>query len=573
MTTVLAVAIFAVAALIGAGAMLLALRTTHRARLAEATLAAESRARSDESQLRSEAERLRAQLAAADLRASDLERRLGDTAGAVTARESELAQARHETASGRAEVASLTARVEELGRQLQEVQTARDSAAGAFAQAQQAVADLRAQEATLTTRATELARQLDEVRTERDARAQALDEATQTITALRAAETTFAARLEELTRAQTQLQQAFQALSGEALRQNNEAFLQLARTEFERLHKASSTELRERETAVDALVAPIREGLAKYDEKLQEIERARTQTFGALVERLDSVNASSESLRTETQKLVTALRAPQVRGRWGEVQLKRVCELAGMLEHCDFATQETVGGDDGKLRPDLVVRLVGGKTIVVDAKTPLDAFLDAVGATDESMRRQGLVRHARQVRQHVEALSRKAYWEQFPQAPELVILFLPGESFFSAALEHDPSLIEQAVEQRVILATPTTLIALLKALAYGWRQEALAENAREISALGKELYERLQTMGEHVTRLGSHLSKAVGSYNSAVGSLESRVLVSARKFRDLKAAPGEEIAVLDPIADSTRELRAEELLRVTASSSSQVLPA
>jgi DNA recombination protein RmuC len=372
-------------------------------------------------------------------------------------------------------------------------------------------------------------------------------------------EATFATRLDEMGRAHMQLRDAFQALSADALKNNNAAFLQLARSELEKVRVAAHSDLREREVAIDALLAPIREGLEKYDTKLHDIERARSETFGALTQRLESVSRVSDSLRAETHNLVRALRSPGVRGRWGEVQLKRVCELAGMLDHCDFRTQESVDGEHGKLRPDLVVRLVGGKTIVVDAKTPLEAYLEAMNAPDDEARRSKLLQHARQVRQHVESLSKKSYWEQFEHAPDMVVLFLPGESFFSAALEHDPSLIEQAVDQRVILATPTTLIALLKALSYGWRQESLAQNAQEISTLGKELYERLSLLGGHFDAVGESLGKAVSSYNKAVGSLEGRVLVSARRFRELGAAPGEEIAVVNVVEALPRELQSGEL--------------
>jgi DNA recombination protein RmuC len=264
-------------------------------------------------------------------------------------------------------------------------------------------------------------------------------------------------------------------------------------------------------------------------------------------------------LKSETANLVKALRAPQTRGRWGELQLKRVVEMAGMLDHCDFFEQESTDTEEGRLRPDLVVKLPGGKNIVVDAKAPLAAYLEALEAPDDDARRRALVDHARQVKDHLTKLGRKSYWEQFQPSPDFVVLFLPGETFYSAALEIDPGLIEYGVEQRVILATPTTLIALLRAVAYGWKQEALTENAREVSALGKELYERLATLADHWSDVGKHLGGAVGAFNKAVGSLETRVLVSARKFRDLKVAPeSKEIASTAPLDSVPRALQAQE---------------
>jgi DNA recombination protein RmuC len=300
---------------------------------------------------------------------------------------------------------------------------------------------------------------------------------------------------------------------------------------------------------------PVRDSLDKVDSKIREIEQARAGAYAAIHEQVRNLLETQVQLRTETGRLVTALRSPTVRGNWGEMQLRRVVELAGMLERCDFVSQSTTAGEDVRIRPDLLVRLPGGKTVVVDAKTPLDAYLRAVEATDESTRRARLADHARQVRTQMANLSRKSYWEQFDHAPEFVVLFLPGECFFSAALESDPSLIESGSAQNVILATPTTLIALLRAVAYGWRQEKLAENAAEISTLGKELFKRLSDMGEHWNKVGRSLERAVESYNSATGSLESRVMVSARRFADLKTSPlGVQIAALEPVDKTVRHV-------------------
>jgi DNA recombination protein RmuC len=364
------------------------------------------------------------------------------------------------------------------------------------------------------------------------------------------------------------IRDAFEALSAEALRRNGEAFLQLARTELERAQTGARVDLTEKEKAIADLLAPIKDGLAKYDAKIGEIEKSRAESFGALAERLESVARSSESLRAETQKLAQALRAPAVRGRWGEIQLKRVVELAGMLEHCDFTTQESVAstnGDGRLLRPDMTVRLPNGRTIVVDSKVPLEAYLDAAECGDDARRRERLGDHARQIRTHVESLGGKRYWEQFDGAsPEFVVLFLPGEVFYSAALEHDPSLIEWSVNERVILATPTTLIALLKAVAYGWRQETITQHALEVARLGKELYERLATLGEHFDEAGKGLTRAVSSYNKAIGSLESRVLVTARRFGELGVQTTRDLAALEPIEGTAREIQAAELRALPA---------
>ncbi len=279
-----------------------------------------------------------------------------------------------------------------------------------------------------------------------------------------------------------------------------------------------------------------RDTLARYDETLGQIGRAQAQTAGAIGERLDAVSLAGEALRRETQQLSQALRAPNVRGQWGELQLRRVCELAGMIAYCDFETQTTVRNEDGMQRPDLIVRLPGGRRLVVDAKAPMASYLEASGATDDRTRAKRMADHATSLRGHVQRLAAKKYWAQFTDAPDFVVLFLPGEAFFAAALESDPSLLEAALDDRVLLATPVTLIALLKAAAYGWRQEHVADDAARIVALGRELQERIGTFDEQLTEVGRGLQRAVQSYNRAVGSLETRVLVSARRLSALDGA-------------------------------------
>ncbi len=368
-------------------------------------------------------------------------------------------------------------------------------------------------------------------------------------------------KLAMLDDAQQKLSDAFKALCADALSSNNQSFLHLASTKLAEIQEAVKGDLEKRQTAITEIVKPVRESLDKFDTRIQGLEIARVEAYTSLTEQVKSLQDTQRELRSETSNLVKAMRSPVVRGRWGEIQLKRVVELAGMIDHCDFTTQATVMTLDGNLRPDLVVRLPGQKNIVIDAKAPLEAYLEAIETTDEVMRTQHLQRHARQIRAHMAALAKKAYWEQFKPTPEFVVLFLPGETFFSAALEHDPALIEAGIGQQVILATPTTLIALLHAVSYGWRQENIAQNAQEISKLGKDLYERLASVAGHWSKVGKHLSQSIESYNAAVGSLETRVLVSARRFKALDTTSLQgEIIELEQADIRPRILQAPELL-------------
>lgn len=346
---------------------------------------------------------------------------------------------------------------------------------------------------------------------------------------------TSTAQLAALGEAQQTMRATFETIAADALRHSQEAFLTSTRAELTALQADGAAHAEQREQTIATLLQPVRELLSSYDIRLTQLDRDRTEALGQVAERLLQVHSVSDRLGRETRDLVQALRAPSSRGRWGELQLQRVVELAGMLEYCDFETQLTLQTVDGVQRPDMVVRLPGGSSIVVDAKAPLEGYLAAMDATDEPMRLAALDRHAKQLRAHITALSDRNYWRQFAHAPEFVVLFLPGEAFHAAALERDPSLLEAGVAQRVLIASPTTLIALLRAAAYGWRQERVAESAAQVSALGRELSERLAVFTSHLADVGSSLDQAVTRYNRAVGSFDARVLVAARRFTELGA--------------------------------------
>ncbi|HVU17142.1 MAG TPA: DNA recombination protein RmuC [Candidatus Didemnitutus sp.] len=405
----------------------------------------------------------------------------------------------------------------------------------------------RSRSAALTERARMLAEELESAR-RRVAELETLR--TQAEAALAADHAAAAEKIAQFTEERQRMLESFKAISQDALKLNNQAFLDLARQSFSNLHQQATGDLEKRQQAIDAMVKPIRESLDKVDGKIGEIEKARAEAYGKLSEQLKSLGTAQTQLQAEANKLSVALRSTTTAGTWGELQLRRVVEMSGMSSYCDFVEQES----SGSLRADMVIRLPGGQQLVVDAKAPNDAYREAANATDEAVRAARLADHAAKVRTHIDALGAKNYWEQFQPSPEFVILFLPGDQFLSGALQADPTLIDRAIARKVLLATPATLIALLKAAAYGWRQEDISKNAQFIGELGRELHDRVAVFADHLENVGSALKSAVTHYNKALGSYETNLLSGARKLAEHGAKGAKEIAEPDPIEVAPRDL-------------------
>lgn len=373
---------------------------------------------------------------------------------------------------------------------------------------------------------------------------------------LQASEQNLVEQRQMLADAETKLREAFASLSSDALQKNNEAFLNLAKEKFTTLSTEAAGSLEQRKLQIEGMLKPMQEILGQYQARLHDIEKSRVESYSMLREQLGTLTETQRTLNLQTNQLVSALRRPQTRGQWGEITLRRLVELAGMTARCDFVEQTSVDTEDGRQRPDMLVNLPGGRQIVIDCKASLDAFLDAAAAPDEDNRRLCMIRHAKQVRSRAAELSAKAYWNQFKLSPEYVVMFLPGEAFLYAAAEHDGALIEDCMKNRVILATPTTLIALLKAIEFGWRQEQIAENAEEIRKHGKDLYDRIVVLATHFSKLGNNLEQSVKCYNDVLGSLESRVMVTARKISELGARTDKDLPDLEPVDRQPREVSA-----------------
>lgn len=363
-------------------------------------------------------------------------------------------------------------------------------------------------------------------------------------------------KLTALTKVKEQFTETFSHLSTQALKHNSEEFLKLAEQNLKQYQAHAEGDLAQKEKAIENMVKPIKEALDKTEQQIRNIEKDRKEAYGTLHSHLENMARTQESLQGETRNLVQALRRPEVRGQWGEMTLKRLAELSGMVEYCDFYEQENVNTEDGRLRPDMVIRMPDKREIVVDVKTPLDAYLNAIEATDDVTRKQELVRHARNVKKRVNELADKSYWKQFTNAPEFVVLFIPGDQFLGAALDEDRSLLEEALSKQVILATPTSFVALLRAIGYGWRQERLAENAEHIKQTGEQLYQRLMTYTEHLNKLGKSLENSVKHYNNSVGSFDTRILPSARKFKEMGISTGKDTEQPQKIETTPRQLDA-----------------
>lgn len=393
--------------------------------------------------------------------------------------------------------------------------------------------------------------ELNSVRNELSAEKQAKVEA---LTKLDASQKSFEEQKELIDAMKAEMTDTFNALSSAALKSSSEDFLRLASEHLGKVVAETKGRLGEHQAALDGMIKPLHDTLKRYDEQIRLIEESRHKAYGSLEEQLRTLASTQENLQRETSNLVSALRKPQVRGRWGEMQLRRVAELSGMSMHCDFTEQQSVDTEKGRIRPDMVVHLPMGREIVVDSKASLDAYLDAISAATEEERKTKMEKHAQQVRTHMNKLASKEYWSQFKQSPEFVVLFIPGESFLSAALDSDTTLIEDGIERRVIIATPTTFIALLRAIAYGWRQEQITKNAQEISELGRQLYERVSVLVQHFSSVGSNLDRAIGAYNKVIGSMETRILPSVRRFKELGVTGAEEIPVIEQIDQKARSL-------------------